>query len=319
MSHTTSISTDQLQALVQLAKDGSLRAAAESLLISEQGLRSRLIELERRLGVSLYRKARGPKRSAPLTAEGERLLPRALEILDKSEELVDLFRENVAPKIVNVAASQYLIAYVLLDAIRAFHEAFPEVQVRLSARTELAVESSLRESPQFAFGVAAPYEPSPDFEFRPLFAMTWSFVARPDHALLQRKRLRLEDLQRESIIFYERGSTGRQHVLDAFYERGLAPRVELEATNTDLVVRMVESGLGVGIIPLLSNGAVTRGRAVGVKGLGTQIRPIQSGVLIRRGETLSIHAQRLLEFLTNVAMAHGDISHGQKRHVGKQR
>ena len=41
-----SISTDQLAAFVQLARLGSLRAAAETLFISEQGLRSRLLSLE---------------------------------------------------------------------------------------------------------------------------------------------------------------------------------------------------------------------------------------------------------------------------------
>ena len=41
------------------------------------------------------------------------------------------------------------------------------------------------------------------------------------HTLGVRRRVKLEQLTGESLILYERGSTGRQHVLDAFYERGL--------------------------------------------------------------------------------------------------
>ena len=47
------------------------------------------------------------------------------------------------------------------------------------------------------------------------------------------------------LILFERGSTGRRHVMDAFHAEGLSPRVDMEATNTEIIVRMVEAGLGV--------------------------------------------------------------------------
>jgi DNA-binding transcriptional LysR family regulator len=292
-----SLSTDQVAAFVQVARLGSLRAAAESLFISEQGLRSRLLALERRLGVELYRKSRGLRRRTPLTPQGEQFLPHAAAFVDRAVELCDLFRENQGPQIVEVVASQYLIAYVLIDAVRRFHAAFPQIHVRLSARTEREIEETLLSSLEFSFGVAAPYESSPDLEYRHLFSMDWSLVAPPDHPLARRRSLKLGDVIRFPLIVYERGSTGRQHVVEAFQQRGLAPHVEIEATNTDLIVRMVEAGLGVGIVPLHESGAVTRGRRVAIRGLGKQVRPIHSGVLRRRGERLSTAARELLDFL----------------------
>jgi len=74
--------------------------------------------------------------------------------------------------------------------------------------------------------------------------------------------VRLKQVIKHPLILYERGSTGRQHVLDAFHERGLSPRVALETTSTETIVSMVESGLGVSVVPLMPNGAVTRGRRV---------------------------------------------------------
>ena len=76
MPETLSISTDQMAAFVELAKQGSLRAAADMLHISEQGVRNRLVALEARLGVELYRKRRGIRRSTPLTADGRRSIDR---------------------------------------------------------------------------------------------------------------------------------------------------------------------------------------------------------------------------------------------------
>ncbi len=86
-------------------------------------------------------------------------------------------------------------------------------------------------------------------------------------------------------------------MVDAFHARGLSPRVDMETTNTEIIVRMVEAGLGVSIVPLLPNGAVTRGRRVGTRRLGDAIRPIDSGVLIRRGETLAPASRQFLDFI----------------------
>jgi DNA-binding transcriptional LysR family regulator len=85
-------------------------------------------------------------------------------------------------------------------------------------------------------------------------------------------------------------------VLDAFHKQRLTPRVEMEVTNTDLIVRMVEAGLGVSIVPLHPSGAVTRGRRVGIRPLKQFIRPIDSGILTRKGERQSNAAQKFIEF-----------------------
>ena len=292
-----SLSTDQVAAFVQLAKLGSLRAAAESLFISEQGLRSRLLALEGRLGVELYRKSRGLRRRTPLTPQGEQLLPHATAFLDRASELCGLFRDQQGPHEVDIVASQYLIAYVLIAAVQRFHAAFPDIHVRLSARTERDIEQALLGSLEFSFGVAAPYESSPELEYRHLFSMHWSLIVPPRHPLSQRRSVRLGDIIRYPLIVFERGSTGRQHVVEAFQQQSLTPHVEIEATNTDLIVRMVEAGLGVAVVPLHDSGAVTQGRKVAIRNLGRQVRPIHSGVLLRRGERRSAAAERLLEFL----------------------
>jgi DNA-binding transcriptional LysR family regulator len=70
-------------------------------------------------------------------------------------------------------------------------------------------------------------------------------------------------------------------------------------TNTEIIVRMVEAGLGISIVPLMASGMVTRGRRVGVRSLGGQIRPIHSGILTRRGQRLSVASQHFIEFVRN--------------------
>ena len=147
--------------------------------------------------------------------------------------------------------------------------------------------------------VVAPYEPSPDFDYHELFAMNWSLIAPQRHPLAAKRLVRLKDLVDQPLIIYERGSTGRQHILDAFHEHDLAPEVALETTSTETIVSMVEAGLGIAIVPLLPSGAVTRGRRVQTRPIDNPIRPIHSGVLVRRGEKLSATSQRLFDFITS--------------------
>jgi DNA-binding transcriptional LysR family regulator len=296
-SELPSFSTDQVAALVELARQGSLRRAADVLLLSEQGVRNRLLALEKRLGVSLYHKRRGMRRTTPLTAQGREFLPHARAFLERSRELCELFDQVAAQREVRVVASQYLIAYVLIDAVRRFHAAAPNIRIRLSTRTEREVEQELIDDPEIDLGVAAPLEASPDLEYRHLFSMPWSLIAPPNHQLLRRRQLELADLVGEPLILFERGSTGRQHVIDAFHAAELTPRVEMETTNTEIIVLMVEAGLGISLVPLMPSGIVTRGRRVAVRSLGDRIRPIDSGVLLRRGETPLPAARQFIEFV----------------------
>ncbi len=297
MAELLSISTDQVAAFVELARQGDLRSAAQGLHITEQGVRNRLLALEGRLGVELYHKARGPRRSHPLTDKGRLFLPHALAFLDRARQLGEVFAASTEPHEIHVVATEYLILYVLIDAVRRFHQAFPQIRVRLSSRTEQEIEEALLHDPEIAIGVAAPYESSPDLEYLHLFSMDWSLVTSPRHPLLRKANLGLADLVDLPLILFERGSTGRQHVADAFHGEGLSPHVGMETTNTEIIVRMVEAGLGVSIVPLMSGGAVTRGHKVGTRSLGKLIRPIHSGILVRRRDPLSASSRAFTDFL----------------------
>jgi DNA-binding transcriptional LysR family regulator len=292
-----SLSTDQVAAFAELARLGSLRSAAQALHITEQGLRNRLLALEGRLGAELYRKQRGPRRFGPITEQGRRFLPHALAFLDRARQLAEAFGTAGGQREIHVAATQYLILYVLIDAVRRFHTAFPDIQVRLSNRTEREIEQALLQDPDIALGVAAPYETSADLEYIHLFSLEWSLIAPPRHRLLRPRQPKLADLADQPLILFERGSTGRQHVMDAFHGLGLSPRVDMETTNTEIIVRMVEAGLGVSIVPLMPSGVVTSGHRVGVRPLTGQIRPIHSGILVRRGERLSPASKAFIDFL----------------------
>lgn len=291
------LSTDQVAAFVELARQGQIRGTAGVLGITEQGVRNRLLALEAQLGVELYRKSRGPRRAAVLTDSGRRFLPHALAFLERARELCQAVNLEVTGQEVHVAASQYLTRYVLIEILRDFRTAAPEAHVRVSTMNEREIESAVLEDPDVAFGLAAPYETSSELVYHHLFSMGWSLISPRGHPLAAARRVKLDAIEREPLILYERGSTGRQHVLDAFHVKRLTPRVALETTSTETIVSMVEAGLGIAVVPLLPSGAITRGRRVDVHPIADTMQPIHSGILLRRGETPARVTGDLIRFI----------------------
>ena len=171
------LSTDQVAAFVELARLGSLRAAAGVLHVTEQGVRNRLLALGAPAGRRAVPQKPGPRRAQPLTEQGQRFLPHAVAFLERARQLGEVFGDQAGPHEIHVAATQYLILYVLIDAVRRFHEAFPHIRVRLSNRTEQEIEQALLQDPELALGVAAPYEASAELEYRHLFSLDWSLIA----------------------------------------------------------------------------------------------------------------------------------------------
>jgi DNA-binding transcriptional LysR family regulator len=297
MSKLPHLSTDQVAAFVELSRAGQIRSTADTLGITEQGVRNRLVALEAQLGVELYRKSRGPRRATVLTPQGQQFLPHALAFLERAHELCRACDVDTGQRQLRVVASQYLTRYVLIDVLKAWRNVEPAVHVRVSTMRESDVISALESDPEVAFGLAAPYESTPELDYHDLFAINWSVIAPTGHPLAAKKRVRLSQVTEHPLVLYERGSTGRQHVLDAFHAADLTPQVAFETTSTETVVSMVESGLGVSIVPLLPSGAVTRGRAVVARPVHEPIRPIHSGVLTRRGERRDGAVARLLDFI----------------------
>jgi DNA-binding transcriptional LysR family regulator len=265
-----SLSTDQIATFVELARCGSLRRAAAALHLSEQGVRNRLVVLEERIGRELYHKSRGPRKSDPLTPDGHEFLPRAIKYLEAVRGLTERIAESSGSEEIHIAASQYLILYVLINAVRRFHRMFPMVRVRISNYTEQEIEERLLRDPELAFGLAAPYDPPPELEYRNLFPLEWSLITPPRHPLTHPKKVLLRDIVGTPLILFERGSTGRQHVIDAQAPLGLPDR-------SDCVLRQAR-GLGASLAGKPSECLGQALRLVGQNGQNGRLAVVEAGL-----------------------------------------
>ena len=165
--------------------------------------------------------------------------------LDRSRELCEIFTAPAAPRQVHVASSQYLILYVLIDAVRRFHAKFPQIRIRLSTLTEQARSKT----------VSVARSGDRVGRRRPLRAASRTGVhafilaqLEPDRTarapIAPPKKLDPGRSDRRAVDPVRTRLDRRQHVVDGFHVSGLSPRAEMETTNTEIIVRMVEAGPG---------------------------------------------------------------------------
>lgn len=274
------ISVDQVTAFVELAHTRSIRLAADSLHLSEEGLRGRLLALEQRLGVTLYEKAQGRRSGVRLSHAGENFLRKATKFVDDARTLAKLDDPGTLVHELTIAASQYVTYYLLIDIVKEFHAASTDIAIRIMTRTEDQVLDALQSENTFSIGICAPDEYPTNLLYRNWFTMEWALISQIDGPEFSGPEVTLEEISRRPLILFEPGSTGRQHILEAFYNAGLTPKVAMEATTTSVIVRMVEAGLGVSLVPVLRSGAVTRGLNVRQLPISQKIRPLHTGIFV---------------------------------------
>lgn len=214
----------QLKVFLAVVEYGGFRAASRRLDISQAGLTSSLKALEAALGVQLLRRS---VEGVALTAEGERLLPRAKLITREAYKA-----EEDAQRALDAQAASLAIglgptptAVLLPLVVPQFHRRFPEVQLRLFSGF---YEQLLPELQQARIQMAVTAVPDSGvamgFEARKLFRSALVVVARRGHPLAGARTLQALKGQ-EWVLLGPPGGPGGT-VLHYHAQHGLAqPRV----------------------------------------------------------------------------------------------
>lgn len=249
----------QITQFLAVAEAQSFRKAAEKLHMAQPPLSTGIRRLETDMGVQLFERG---KRGARLTEAGEAVLADAQMIAFHAEQ----FRNTIAAlrkgvggrlRIGFVGSATYLL---LPRVLPLFRERYPNVVLDLREGTTTQILRDV-ESGLLDIGlVRYPVVETTPVEITPV---EWDrlVVALPaDHPLSRRRRLALSELANESFILYSAANAAnlRAQVLLACQAAGFTPRVSQEAVQVQTLVSLVESGIGVALVPAASSTGVTR-------------------------------------------------------------
>jgi LysR family cys regulon transcriptional activator len=226
----------------------NLTEAAKALYTSQPGVSKAIIELEDELGVEIF--TRHGKRVRSLTEPGRIILASVEKILQEVESLKRVGKDYAAQDQGNlvIAATHTQARYSLPSAIAEFKKRFPKVHLSIlqGSPTQVA-EMVIHDQADIAIATEA-IANYKELVSLPCFQWQHLAVMLPDHPLLERKTLTLDDLAQYPIITYEASFAGRTKINQAFALRNLTPDIVLEAIDADVIKTYVELGLGVGIM-----------------------------------------------------------------------
>lgn len=158
MSGLAQMNIDQLEALVVVVETGSLQAAAKSLRISRAALRTRIEELEARVGQPLL--DRGRLGTLP-TPAGEALAGRGRVLVQQARALLAAVGEvgNEPAGLMRVNAPVGLPPHLLTMLFLRFRERMPGLQIRATFDSDPVAGLLDDVDAAFHFGPRAPQGP----------------------------------------------------------------------------------------------------------------------------------------------------------------
>ncbi len=258
----------QLRYLVTLADTLNFTRAAELCFVSQSTLSAGLKELESILGVQLVERDR---QSVALTHAGAIVVARGRDLLSAAEDLAEIAANSSAPMEgpLRLGIIPTVAPFLLPSLMPAIRQRYPKL--RLSLRedlTEHLLERLKNRTLDLAV-IALPYE-TEGLITQALFIDEFWLAALPDDPAIAGKKVNLPARVTERLLLLEEGHCLREHTLQACHRQELANAEGLEATSLLTLVQMVESGLGVALVPEM---AVRSGI---LSHLDTIARPLES-------------------------------------------
>ncbi|MEZ5864240.1 MAG: LysR substrate-binding domain-containing protein [Geminicoccaceae bacterium] len=183
-----------IEYFLTVAAEGSMRAAAKKLGLTQPALTKAMHRLEDEAGVTLFdRRSRG----VSLTVYGESFRRHARTIragMAEAESEIQALR-NGTSGLIRLGAGPSWQSRVIPEAIRRFRAARPDVQLRVTGSTDDVLKAELRAG-HFDLVVAAVPEgdEAPDLESRALLVDEYRVIADRSHPLQTARDSTIADL-----------------------------------------------------------------------------------------------------------------------------
>lgn len=160
------LNLDQVQTLVAIADLGTFAAAAQALHLSPPAISLHIKELEARMNTALLLRGR---RQAVLTAAGEVLVAHGRQLLDASDELIDLVQRRTSGRegLVKVGVSAGVSTRLLPMMLEQLSQRSPGVEVKLEAVGSAEAMQRLRAGSLDVAIVASPQPSSAEVVLTP--------------------------------------------------------------------------------------------------------------------------------------------------------
>jgi LysR family transcriptional regulator, hydrogen peroxide-inducible genes activator len=261
-----------LRYFVALAETRHFGKAAERSFVSQPTLSAQIKKLENYLGVQLIERQ---PRKVTLTETGTKILPLARRIVQESDEIVSLARNEHDPLSgkLKVGLIPTIGPYLLPLVARKLRKQLPRLKVMLYEHQTQPLLEKLRAG-DIDLGILALPVPLDGLEARSLYDENFTLAVPTNSPLAKRSNVRIDDLKGETLLLLEDGHCLRDQALEVCSRIDVKESEDYRATSLETLRQMVAAGLGITLLPqLATRGPFGSGQGLTVKEFA---RPVPS-------------------------------------------
>lgn len=249
MGYSSAMQLDptSLRLFVRVVEEGTIARAAAREHIAAAAVSKRISEIEDALRTQLL--IRSNKGVEP-SAAGRVLLRFARSVLHDLDRIYIEMRDYAAGTRghVRICANISATAQFLPFEIAAFLRAHPGVQIQLEEKISSAVIEAVAENAA-DIGICNKPEDAPGVEILTYHSHELVLATPVDHPLAAIPRVRFSDALPFDFVGLHTGSSINLLLTRAAMEAGRHLKMRIQVTNWGALCRMIEAGLGIGVLP----------------------------------------------------------------------
>ncbi|MEE2710366.1 MAG: LysR family transcriptional regulator [Gemmatimonadota bacterium] len=291
------LSYDQMATFHAVARHGSFSKAAVSLFRSQSAVSIQVAKLEEALGRRLFDRT---TKYFALTEAGEvlqRYVSEIEELMQQAEqELADL--DHMEQGRLVLCTSDTTGCYRLPAMLRQYSERYPGIDIVVRNATSPRTIQAVYEH-EVDLGIVTLASLKTGLETVPLFPRHDVLICHPQHALANRKKVRLKDLEDCPMILPDQNCSSRR-IIDELCERAeVGLTITMELSSIEVIKRFVRIDAGLSIVPEISILEEVASGALATVEIGEfqEIPEHEVGVIYREGRYLTRAARSFLEEL----------------------
>ena len=240
-------SLKQLEYLVTLSEKLNFTRAAAACFVTQSTLSAGLRELEDVLGARLVERDR---QTVLMTPIGIEVAKRARAILAAAQDLVEIAAESRAlmTGLLRLGVIPTIAPFLLPPCLRLLRERYPELRLALREDLTANLLSRLEDGQLDLALIALPYETG-NLMVEPLFDDDLWIVGQKNDPQVKARTVDITPSLTDRLLLLEEGHCLRDHALYACGASTGRSTEGVEATTLLTLVQMIESGLGIGLVP----------------------------------------------------------------------
>ncbi len=268
---------------------GSFTRAAEALSYSQSGVSRMINDLEQEWKVSLLERGRAGVR---LTSDGLKLLPQVKRLCEEYLKLQTQIDElkGLQSGLIRIGTFSSVATHWLPNIIREFQKDYPNIDYELLMGDYTEIEEWILEGRVDCGFLRLPTHP--DLETLFLERDKLLAILPENHPLAGCEKFPAAALCQDPFMLLEKGSN--REISKILEQNGLVPQIHFTTWDDYAIMSMVESGLGISILPQLILKRVPY-RIVTKELDVPAYRDI--GLALRDKESASLAVKKFLEYL----------------------